>query len=148
VTKPPPPTVQVTSGANQSLQTGSSAPTATLALSGAKELTLSVSSSNAALLPTAAASLSNGCGTSSMTCILSMKPVAGQSGQATLTITAVDAYGQSSHGTLALSVTPASGGGGGGGGGAFDYGSLLILGMWLAGSRGAAGGTTRRRAMH
>jgi len=147
VTKPAPPSVQVTAGANQSLQTGSSAPTATLALSGAKELTLSVSSSNAALLPTSAATLSNGCGTSSMTCIVTMKPITGQSGQVTLTITAVDAYGQSSHGTLALSVTPAAGEGAGGGG-AFDYGSLLILGMWLAGSRGAAGGATRRRAKH
>jgi hypothetical protein len=146
VTKPPPPTVRVTSGANQSLQSGSSTPTATLALSGAKELTLSVSSSNAALLPASAATLSNGCGTSSMTCILSMKPIAGQSGQATLTVTAVDAYGQSSQGTLALSVTPSAGGGGGGGGGAFDDWSLLILGMWLAGSGGATCVATRRRA--
>jgi hypothetical protein len=90
--------------------------------------------------------LSNGCGTSSMTCILSMKPIAGQSGQATLTVTAVDAYGQSSQGTLALSVTPSAGGGGGGGGGAFDDWSLLILGMWLAGSGGATCVATRRRA--
>src|SRR3984957_4618154 len=145
VTKPAPPTVRVTSGGNQSLQSGSSAPTATVALSGAKELTLSISSSNAALLPASAAILSNGCGASSMTCILSMKPIAGQSGQATLTVTAVDAYGQSSHGTLALSITPAPSGGGGGGG-ALDCWSLLILGMWFAGSRGAACGATRRLA--
>jgi hypothetical protein len=78
-----------------------------------------------------------------MTCILSMNPIAGQSGQATLTVTAVDAYGQSSHGTLALNVTPAPIGGGGG---ALDCWSLLILGMWFAGSRGAACGATRRLA--
>jgi hypothetical protein len=144
VTKPPPPTVRVTSGGNQSLQSGGAAPTATLALSGAKELAVRVSSSNGALLPASAAILSNGCGTSSMTCTLSMKPISGQSGEVTLTVTAVDAYGQSSHGTVALSVTPSTAGGGGGG--AFDYVSLLILGMWLAGSGGAVRAGTKRRA--
>jgi hypothetical protein len=146
VTKPPPPTVQVTSGSNQSFQSGSRAPTATLALGGAKELSLTVASSNAALLPASAAILSNGCGTSSMNCVLSMKPVAGQSGQATLTVTATDPYGQSSHGTLALSVAPSAGASGGGG--EFDCWTLLMLGLWLAGRRGGACRAAERHAVH
>jgi hypothetical protein len=90
--------------------------------------------------------LSNGCGTSSMNCVLSMKPVAGQSGQATLTVTATDPYGQSSHGTLALSVAPSAGASGGGG--EFDCWTLLMLGLWLAGRRGGACRAAERHAVH
>ena len=128
VTKPPPPTVRVISGSQQSLQSGGSA-AATLSLTGTEQLSMSVSSSNAALLPAASATLSGGCGASSMSCSMSMKPVAGQSGQATLTVTAKDPYGQSAQTTLALSIAPPAAGGGGGGG--FDYASLLALGIAL-----------------
>jgi hypothetical protein len=149
VTKPPPPTVHVTSGGNQSFQSGSSALPATLSLSGAKQLTMSVASSNSALLPASAATLSSGCGTSSMNCSVLMKPTAGQSGQVTVSVAAQDPYGQSAAGTLALSITPPAGGGGG----AIDYGLLLILGMWLVRSAGTAFrtvgpfGRTRRRVV-
>jgi len=146
VTKPAAPSVRVTSGADQTVQAGSSASPATLLLNGAKELTVSVSSSNAALLPASAATLSSGCGTSSMSCSLRLKPAAAGSGQVTITVTAQDAYGQSGAGTLAFNVTPATGGGGGG----FDSLSLLILGMGFAlrgGARPARAGqlwATRR----
>jgi hypothetical protein len=98
-----------------------------------------VSSSNTALLPASAATLSSGCGTSSFNCILSLKPAGGQSGQATVTVTAHDLYGQSARGTLALGITPAAGGGG-----AFDCWSLVVLGIWLVGSGGGAGARPRR----
>ena len=127
VTKPPPPTVRVISGGSQSVQSGSSASPATLALSGVKDLTMRVSTSSATLLPASAATLNNGCGTRSFNCTLKMQATAGQSGQVTVTVTAQDAYGQSGIGTLALSITPAPSGGGG----VLDYGSLLILGMGL-----------------
>jgi hypothetical protein len=140
VTTPPPPAVHVTSGGNQTVQSGNSVSPATLALSGTPHLTMSVSSSNPSLLPASSATLSSGCGTSSLNCTVTMTPAAGQAGQATVTVTALDPYGQSARGTLAVSITaPASGSGsGGGGGGAFDYGSLLILGLWLAIWGGAA----------
>jgi hypothetical protein len=132
VTEPPPPTVSVTSGGNQSLQSGNAASLITLSLSGTKQLTISVTSSNAALLPASSATLSSGCGTSSLTCTVSLWPIAGQSGQTTLTVTAHDPYGQSAQSTLSVSITAA---GKSGGGGAFDCCTLIILGMLLAGQR-------------
>jgi len=129
VTSPPPPTVRVTSGGNQVMPADGAVGTATLSLSGSKTLTMSVSSSNAVVLPASAATLSSGCGSSSFNCILRMQPTAGQSGQVSVTVSAHDPYGQSAQGTLALSITPSTGGGGGGD---FDYASLLILGLWLA----------------
>jgi hypothetical protein len=129
VTNPPPPTVRVTSGGNQNLPSGSVASLATLSLSGTPELKMSVASSNTALLPVASATLSTGCGTRSLNCTVSLNPTAGQSGRAVLTLTAQDPYGQSAQSTLSLGVTPQSGGGGG----AFDYWSLLPLGIWLVG---------------
>jgi hypothetical protein len=132
VTSPPPPIVRVTSGASLVMPADGAAGTATLSLSGAKTLSMSVSSSNSAVLPASAAKLSGGCGSSSFNCTLRMQPSAGQSGQVSVTVSAHDPYGQSAHATLALSITPSAAGGGGG---VFDYSSLLILGMWLAGSR-------------
>jgi hypothetical protein len=141
VTKPPPPTVRVISGGSQSVQSGSSASPATLSLSGVKDLTMRVSSSSAALLPASAATLNNGCGTSSFNCTLKMQAAAGQSGQVTVTVTAQDAYGQTGTGTLALNISPAPGGGGG----LLDYWSLIILGMGLV-TRGNAASAWRVRA--
>jgi hypothetical protein len=132
VTSPPPPTVRVTSGGSQVMPADGSVGSATLSLSGAKTLTMSVSSSNPIVLPASAATLSSGCGSSSFNCKLRMQPTAGQSGQVSITVSARDPYGQAAQGTLALSITRSAGGSGGGG--VFDYSSLLILGMWLAGS--------------
>jgi hypothetical protein len=136
VTSPPPPTVRVTSGGTLVMPANGAAGSATVSLSGAKTLTMSVSSSNATVLPSAAATLSSGCGSSSFNCVLRMQPIAGHAGQVSVTVSAHDPYGQSAQGTLALSITPSAGGGGGGGD--FDYASLLTLGIWLAAS-------TRRR---
>jgi hypothetical protein len=130
VANPPPPTISVTSGGNQSLQSGNAASPATLSLSGTKQLTISVTSSNAALLPASATTLSSGCGASSFSCTVTLQQIAGQSGQATLTLTARDPYGQTAQGTLSVSIAapPAKSGGG-----AFASWSLVILGMLLAG---------------
>jgi hypothetical protein len=126
VTNPPVPTVSVASGGNQS-QAGNAAASAALSLSGTKALAVSLASSNTALLPASSVTLSSGCGTSSLNCVVHMQPGAGQSGQATVTVTAQDPYGQTAKGTLTLTVTPAAGSGGG----AFDYWSLTVLGIWL-----------------
>jgi len=81
-------------------------------------------------LPASSASLSSGCGASSFTCSVSLQPVARQSGQATLTVTAKDPYGQTAQSTLSVNIAAAKSGGGGGG--AFDSCSLFILWMLLA----------------
>jgi hypothetical protein len=134
VTHPPPPTVHITSGANQSIPAGKAVTPAGVSLTGTM-LTLSLSSSNPALLPATSATLSSGCGRSSLTCSLTLKPVAGQSGQTTLTVTARDSYGQSSQGALTLSIAAPAASGGGGGGGAFDSGFLVLLALLLAAQR-------------
>jgi hypothetical protein len=132
VAEPPPPTISVISGGNQSLQSGNAASPVTLSLSGTMLLTLSVTSSNVALLPPSSATLSGGCGASSLSCTVNLKPIAGQWGQATLTVIARDPYGQSTQSTVTLSIAaPAKSGGGGG---TFDSWSLIMLGMVLAGS--------------
>jgi hypothetical protein len=61
---------------------------------------------------------------------VTLQQIAGQSGQATLTLTARDPYGQTAQGTLSVSIAapPAKSGGG-----AFASWSLVILGMLLAG---------------
>jgi hypothetical protein len=141
VTKPPPPTVRITS-ANLSMPADGSVSTATLSLTGATELTVTISSSNAALLPAAAATLSSGCGMTSFACTLSMKPTAGQPGRSTVTVTAHDQYGQSAQGSLSLGVTPAPGGGGGG----LDIWGLVALGIGLAVQTGRGGAGRGRRA--
>jgi hypothetical protein len=129
VSEPPPPTVSVTSGNNQSLQSGNTASPVTLSLSGTKPLTISIASSNDALLPASSATLSSGCGSSSLSCSVSLRPIAGQLGQATLTVTAHDPYGQTAQSGLSVTIVAAPAKSGGGGGGAFDTWSLIILGL-------------------
>jgi hypothetical protein len=132
VSEPPPPTVSITAGNNQSLQPGTTASPVTLSLNGTKPLTISIASSNAALLPASSATLSSGCGSSSLSCNVSLRPIAGQLGQATLTVTAHDPYGQTAQSTLGVTIVAAPAKSGGGG--AFDFGSLIMLGMLFTGS--------------
>ncbi|HEY4969412.1 MAG TPA: S8 family serine peptidase, partial [Steroidobacteraceae bacterium] len=134
VTKPAPPTAKITAGGTQSLPSGSSVLPLTLALNGAKNITVALTSSNTALLPPSSATLSSGCGSTSLTCSVSLRPISGQLGQTTLTVTARDPYGQSAQASASLTVVAAPPKSGGGGGGAFDPYSLagLIL-LMIAG---------------
>jgi hypothetical protein len=131
VTTPAPPKVRIASGASQSVAAGTTPQAVTLALSGATQLTMSVTSSNAKLLPASSATLSAGCGASSLNCTLSLKPAPGESGTATITVSARDPYGQSAQSTISLSVAAAAKTSGSGGGGAWDCASALLLGLLI-----------------
>jgi hypothetical protein len=70
--------------------------------------------------------------------VATLSPASGQSGSATISMSAKDAYGQtgSAAATLQVSAPPGSSGGssggGHGGGGAFDLWSLFALGGILS----------------
>jgi Subtilase family len=124
-------------------------------ITGTGTLTFSVSSSNTALVPNAVVSagtpgvtVSSGCGSTALTCTLSVTPVAGQAGTATVTISVLDganraaethltvnatnpAPGTSSAGNGTTTTTSAGSGSpaGGGGGGVVQGWALLWLGL-------------------
>ncbi len=96
-------------------------------VTGTGDLHFSVSSSNPTLVPSAVVgtgtpgvSLSSGCGTSTLSCTLSVTPVAGQAGTALLTISALDGANRPAVAQMTLTATnpgpPVSAGSGGGGG--------------------------------
>jgi hypothetical protein len=146
VTNPAPPTVKVTGGASQSITEGGTASLITFVMTGTGSLTPTVLSGNTTLLPNSAISLSSGCGTTTNTCTATPVPAAGQTGSATITISAQDPYGQTGAGAATLQVNaapppppppppppspppnPSGGAGGGaGGGGVLDLWALLGL---------------------
>jgi len=90
-----------------------------LTLTGAQPLTVSATSSNNAVLPDTGITFSSGCGTTTLSCAVSLSPTAQANGSATVTITDTDQYGQKGSGNTQVSYTytpppPSSGGGGGG----------------------------------
>jgi Subtilase family len=132
-------------------------------VTGTGTLTFSVSSSNTALVPnsvvaagTPGVTVSSGCGSTALTCTLSVTPVAGQAGTATVTISVLDGANRAAEAQLTLSSsnpapatssagsgTPTPGGTGSGasttassgshgGGGALQYWVLLWLGVGVA----------------
>jgi hypothetical protein len=152
----PTPTITALTDATSSGSASSTAQAFTLTGTGALHFT--VSSSNAALVPnaivnagTAGVTVSSGCGTSTLNCTLFVTPVLGQSGTATLTVSALDGANRPASAQLTFTATdpapapPSSGGttsgtgsggtgsstasGGHGGGGALQGWALL----WLAG---------------
>ncbi|HEY5102010.1 MAG TPA: S8 family serine peptidase [Steroidobacteraceae bacterium] len=130
VTTPAPPTVKVTAGGTQSVPSGNNVTPVTVALSGVKNIAVTLTSSNTALLPASSATLSSGCGSTSLTCTVSLRPISGQLGQATLTVTARDSYGQTAHNSASLTIVAAPTKSGGGGG-AFDLYSLAGLSLLM-----------------
>ena len=122
-------TPAVTGLANASVTVGQSVPAASFTISGTGALTVTASSSNTTLLPNAGLSVSSGCNASGAPCTLSMTPAAGQTGTATVTVTAKDTYGQQGVGSFTLTVNslpPSSSGGGG------ALGLWSLLGLLLA----------------
>jgi hypothetical protein len=118
VTKPPPPLVNVTGGANQTIVEGGAVSGVTFVLAGTGPLTVSVASSNTNLLAVSAITLNGaGCGptVNQAVCTAALSPASGQSGTATVTITAQDPYGQATSNTATLQVSAPSSHGGGGG---------------------------------
>jgi hypothetical protein len=151
----PAPTITALTDATSSGSASSTAQPFTV--SGTGTLHFTVSSSNTALVPnaivnagTAGVTLSSGCGTSTLNCTLLVTPIVGQSGTATLTVSALDGANRPASAQLTFTATdpaPAPPGGGGstsgtssstgsgtasgshGGGGALQGWALL----WLAG---------------
>ena len=122
-------TPAVTGLANASVTVGQSVPAASFTISGTGALTVTASSSNTTLLPNAGLSVSSGCNANGAQCTLSMTPAAGQTGTATVTVTAKDTYGQQGVGSFTLTVNslpPSSSGGGG------ALGLWSLLGLLLA----------------
>ena len=119
----------VTGLANASVTIGQSVPAESFTISGTGALTVTASSSNTTLLPNAGLSVSSGCNASGAPCTLSMTPAAGQTGTATVTVTAKDAYGQQGVASFTLTVNslPPSHSGGGG-----ALGLWSLLGLLLA----------------
>ncbi len=131
-----------------------SASTATqpFTVTGTGALHFTVSSTNTALVPnsivnagTPGVTVSSGCGTSTLSCTLLVTPVLGQSGTATLTVSALDGANRPASTQLLFTETnpapappPPSGSGGGtgagsghGGGGALEGWALLWLALAL-----------------
>ena len=123
-------------------------------VTGTGTLTFSVSSSNPALVPSAlvgagtpGVTVSSGCGSTALTCTLSVTPRAGQAGTTTVTISVLDGANRPAAAHLTLSSTnpaPATSGSGttsstgtgasagtGGGGGGLQGWILLCLGVFV-----------------
>lgn len=137
VTKPAPPSVNVTAGATQSFTQGGSATPVTFTVAGTQALSVRAVSSNAALLPASGVTLTSGCGgKTQLSCTVTLAVASGQSGTSTVTITATDPYAQVGTGTATITVNaPASGGG-------------SLNAVWLAALAALAGLQVRRRRKH
>jgi MYXO-CTERM domain-containing protein len=145
------PVPTITALANQ-LSVGSATTTAqALTVSGTGPLHFTASSSNAALVPgtivaagTPGITLSSGCGTVTLNCTVSVTPVRGQAGAATVTISVLDGANRPAVTMMTLSATdpapatvssaspPPTSSGGNSGGGALQSWVLLWLGAVLA----------------
>jgi len=114
----PAPTVAVSNVASTSFN---------VTLTGHEPLTITTTSSNSAVLPNTGIMVSSGCGTTALSCSVSLSPAIHANGSATITVKATDQYGQNGTGNAQVSYTytpPSSGGGGGLG--AFSLMALLI----------------------
>ncbi|EQD77320.1 periplasmic copper-binding protein [mine drainage metagenome] len=82
-------------------------------LTGTEPMTVTVTSSNPSILPDSGISVSGGCGTSTLSCTVSLSPIETQSGTSAIHVIAVDPYGQSGSASAQLSITVTKSGGGG-----------------------------------
>jgi hypothetical protein len=103
-----PPTISVTSGANQSVTLPAAASPVAFAISGSGFLTVSGSSSNQTLLPNSGISVSSGCGQTTLSCTATLATAAEQTGTTTVSLNVTDTNGQSGSTTVTLQVVPAS----------------------------------------
>jgi Subtilase family len=132
VTKPSSPSISVTAGGSQSITAGGATTPVSFTVSGAGSLTVTASSSNTTLLPSSGVTVSSGCGTSTHSCTATLTPASGQTGSATVTLTALDPYQQTGTATATLNVATAPASSGHGGGGSLDFELLMLLSVtWL-----------------
>ncbi|HEY6457482.1 MAG TPA: S8 family serine peptidase [Steroidobacteraceae bacterium] len=138
------PTPTITALSDQTSSGSASTAAQPLGITGTGVLHFSVSSSNPTLVPNSIVSagqpgvtLSTGCGSSTLACTVSVKPVIGQAGTAILTISLLDGANRPATTQWTLTATdpapvvvtpptPVATGGGGGGGG-MQLGALLWL---------------------
>jgi hypothetical protein len=137
---PDPPTINVTSGASQSITLPDAPSPIAFTLTGSGTLTVRASSSNPVLLPDSNIAISSGCGESTLSCTATLTPVNGQAGASTISLSVADAEGRTAVTTASLEVAaarappspePGTGSastGGSGGGGSLDFLSMLMLG--------------------
>jgi hypothetical protein len=150
------PVPTITSLPNSALTAGSSSPSYPFTVSGTGALHFSVTSSNASSIPASVVAAGSpgvtivpaDCGTSTLSCTLSVMPANGPGGMVNLTVAAVDGANRSASASMTVTVTgsaappatpnptPAAGGGGG------ALGWWTIASLLLIGSR-----TVRRRVI-
>ena len=121
-------------------------------ITGTGTLHFSVSSSNPALVPSlivsagaAGVTLSSGCGSGTLDCTMSVMPVIGQAGTATVTLSVLDGANRAAPVRMTLTATdpapappppaPPAGSGGHGGGGTLQGWAVLWLGILVAWSQ-------------
>ena len=122
--------------------------TESFALTGTAPFTLTLASSNLAVLPASDATVSSGCGTTEADLGCTLKLVSGSTaGVSHVTVTAEDAFGDTVTETVAVTVAapppsppPPSPPASGGGGGLSPLALGILLGFW-----GLLGWTRRRR---
>jgi hypothetical protein len=143
VTKPAAPTVSITGGGSQAITQGATPTPISFSVAGTGSLTVTASSSNAAVLSASGISLTSGCGSSTKTCTATLSASSGQAGTSTITLEAMDAYGQSgtANASLQISDPPSHGGGG-----SIDPEALLLLAGILAWRVSSFRAYTRRTA--
>jgi hypothetical protein len=148
------PTPTITTLSDQTSTGSASTATQALSITGTGTLHFSISSSNTSLVPNSVVSagqagvtLSAGCGSSTMTCTVSVTPVIGQAGTATLTISVLDGANRAASSQMTLTATdpapapppavvvtpPTATASSGGGGGALQSWALLwlsVLVLW------------------
>ena len=81
-------------------------------LTGNEPLSVTASSSNGAIVPDTGITISSGCGTTTLSCSVTLSPVVHANGSATITVAATDQYGQNGNGNAQVSYTytpPSSG---------------------------------------
>ncbi|MGH8225507.1 MAG: beta-propeller fold lactonase family protein [Gammaproteobacteria bacterium] len=104
-------------------------------LAGSSPFTLTLASNNQALLPTSGLMLNPAdCGAddAQLMCTLAITPTSSMTGEATVTVTVVDAHGDRTQEHFTVTVMSSGGGGSGGGGGASTPLGLLMLAVALA----------------
>lgn len=96
------PTINTTSGNNQSFPAGTSSAPIGFAVTGFGPLTVSAVSNNQALLPNSGISIS--CGSTNLPCSVGFTVTSGETGTTTVTLTVQDTYGQSGSTTATINV--------------------------------------------
>jgi hypothetical protein len=137
------PTINVTSGGDQSLTSPGAAVPIAFTLSGTGTLTAIARSSNTGLLPNSGISVDPGCGSTRETCTASLAIASGQTGSATVSLTVDDMYGQAATATATIEVssgTNAGSGSGAGGSSGGNPGSGSGAGGSSSGNTGSGGG--------